>query len=128
YASWASCEGVSACVVEGGFAESVQEHLGPAIAVDDAALRAELIDAQTFGEQAIASLAQAEGAVTYLTSELGVQPDLLLLGASVGLAPAEEPGDATPVADGSGASPDAAYQAVDALLGTAQEALGGNAN
>jgi 2',3'-cyclic-nucleotide 2'-phosphodiesterase (5'-nucleotidase family) len=128
HASWAGCEGQEACVTEGGFAESVSKRLGPPVALDDAALRAGLIDEVTFAEQSAASAARLQEAVTYLTDELGVQPDLLLLGASVSPVVASETAAATPVAANTMLPADAGYEAVDALLGTAEQALGGNAN
>ena len=128
HAAWAGCEGEDACVAEGGFAESVNQQLGAVIAMDDAALRAGFIDQQTFAEQSAASLAQTQEALSYLTGDLGIQPDLLLLGAAVNPSGSAGSGVATPVAADSALAGDAGYAAVDALLGQAETALGGNAN
>lgn len=128
HASWTGCQGEDACVVEGGFAESVRKHLGPAIAMDDAALRAGLIDERTFAEQYSATAAQMQEAVRYLTDDLGFKPDLLLLGAGVAQMSPLAAGEATPVAPDAANVDSAGYLAVDSLLGIAQSALGGNAN
>ncbi len=128
HASWVGCQGEDACVVEGGFAESVSQRLGAAIAMDDSALRAGLIDAETYAEQSAANLAQTQAAVSYLTGELGVQPDLLLLGAAVIPAVSSSSAEATPVASHSALASHAEYVAVDALLSAAETAMGGNAN
>ncbi|MDQ2655367.1 MAG: 5'-nucleotidase C-terminal domain-containing protein [Chloroflexota bacterium] len=128
HASWAGCKGEDACVAEGGFAESVSQRLGAAIVMDDAALRAGLIDQQTFAEQSAANLAQTQAAVSYLTGDLGIQPDLLLLGAAVSPFGSAGSAAATPVASGSAVAGNAGYAAVDALLSQAETALGGNPN
>lgn len=128
HASWSGCEGLDACVREGGFAESVNQQLGAAISRDDAVLRAGLIDEQTFAEQRAASLAQTREALAFLTGDLGVHPDLLLLGADITTSAAADAGAATPVAGATTAAGEAGYVAVDNLLGAAESALGGEAN
>lgn len=128
HASWVGCEGRDACVAEGGFSESVNQQLGAVIALDDAALRVGLIDQQTFAEQSAANLAQTREALSYLTGDLGLQPDLLLLGAAVIATGSASSGAATPVAADSALAGGSGYAAMDALLGQAEIALGGNAN
>lgn len=127
-ASWAGCQDQDACVAEGGFAESANQRLGVAIALDDAALRAGLIDQQTFAEQSAANLAQMQEAVNYLTGDLSVKPDLLLLGVAVAPSVARGSAVATPVTSQSTSASAIDYLAVDALLGQAGTALGGNPN
>jgi 2',3'-cyclic-nucleotide 2'-phosphodiesterase (5'-nucleotidase family) len=127
-ASWKGCQGEDACEVEGGFAESVGERLGAAIPMDDSALRAGLIDEQTFAEQSAVNLVQMQEAVSYLTGELGVQPDLLLIGATVRLPVSSGGTEATPIASGTVRADAAGYETLNDLLATAQAALGGSPN
>ncbi|MFT4037045.1 MAG: 5'-nucleotidase C-terminal domain-containing protein [Thermomicrobiales bacterium] len=122
-ASWAGCGDVDACVGEGGFAESIAQKLGPAISRDDSAWHAGLIDASVMGELDAAATAQTQAALEFVSGELGVQPDLLLLGASAPEATAAG-GDATPVVNGETTDASGAgYAAIDALVGAARSAL-----
>jgi 2',3'-cyclic-nucleotide 2'-phosphodiesterase (5'-nucleotidase family) len=78
-ASWTGCGERPECTVVGGFEESVNRHLGPAIAVDSAPLDAGLIDEETFTAQGITNVQQSSAALRYIVGDLGVKPDLLLL-------------------------------------------------
>lgn len=127
-ASWAGCDGVDACLTDGGFVESVNQRLGPAQVRDDAAFQGGLIDETTFAEQSAAVTAQSQAAVTYLVDELGVYSDLLLLGAAVAPVTTGASAGATPVAAPATGGPGQDYLAVDGLLAAAGEALGGHAN
>ena len=130
YASWLGCDNQDACAGEGGFAESVRHRLGAGIAMDDAPLRAGLVDRETYAEQSAARLAQLQAAVEYLTGDLGVQPDLLLLGASLisPEAPVSGAPDATPVAPRRVGIDLADYAGFDELVSSAERALGDDAN
>lgn len=78
-ATWNGCGERPECTAAGGFEESVNRQLGPAIAVDAAPLEAGLIDEATFVAQGTTSAWQSVDALRYVVGDLGVRPDLLLL-------------------------------------------------
>ncbi|MDQ3226568.1 MAG: alkaline phosphatase family protein, partial [Chloroflexota bacterium] len=79
-ASWAACAEREICADPDGFEESLNLAVGAPIAVDTAPLEAGIIDAGTFVAQGITSSWQTVDALRYIVEDLGVQPDLLLLG------------------------------------------------
>ena len=79
-ASWLGCGDRPECTAPGGFEESLNVAIGPPIAVDAAPLEAGLIDEATFVAQGITSAWQTVDALRFIVEDLGVQPDLLLLG------------------------------------------------
>jgi len=81
-ASWAGCGDLDACAAPGGFAESLNFAIGAPVGVDAAPLEAGLIDEATFVAQGITSTWQTVDALRFIVEDLGVQPDLLLLGTS----------------------------------------------
>jgi 2',3'-cyclic-nucleotide 2'-phosphodiesterase (5'-nucleotidase family) len=82
-ASWASCENRPECTEPGGFEEALNFALGAPVAVDAAPLAAGLIDELTFVDQGIIGASQIIDALRFVVDDLGVQPDLLLLGTSL---------------------------------------------
>jgi 2',3'-cyclic-nucleotide 2'-phosphodiesterase (5'-nucleotidase family) len=145
-ATWASCGERSECTSEGGFEESLNRHIGPAIAVDAAPLDAGLIDEETFTAQGITSVQQSVDALRFIVDDLGVKPDLLLLGTTFPYEatrhfytfPDEAAGgSATPVATDNGSVDRRAellanlrgiYTTADELLAAGAELLGPQAN
>lgn len=125
-ASWTGCADRPECDAPGGFAEALNLAIGSPVGIDAAPLDAGVIDEATFVAQGITSSWQTVDALRFVVEDLGVQPDLLLLGTSFPeavsrqflgfLAERTEDGViATPVADGEG-EPVAAVDA-EALRG-----------
>jgi 2',3'-cyclic-nucleotide 2'-phosphodiesterase (5'-nucleotidase family) len=81
-ASWAGCADRPECDAPGGFAEALTVAVGAPVAIDAAPLAAGIIDAGTFVAQGITSSWQTVDALRFIVEDLGVQPDLLLLGTS----------------------------------------------
>ena len=81
-ASWSDCKDRPECAEPGGFEEAVNSAVGPPVAVDAAPLEAGLIDEATFVAQGTTSSWQTVDALRFVVEDLGVQPDLLLLGTS----------------------------------------------
>lgn len=106
---WVGCGDRAECTTAGGVTEALNRKLGPAVGIDAAPLDAGLIDAATFAQQGDTSTWQTVDAVRYVVNDLGVQPDLLMLGA-------ELPGTATRhlAADLPAASSEATPVAADA--------------
>jgi 2',3'-cyclic-nucleotide 2'-phosphodiesterase (5'-nucleotidase family) len=145
-ATWTACGDRPACSEPGGFEEFVNKRLGPAVPIDAAPVEAGLIDAETFSEQGITAAWQGIDALRLIVNDLGVRPDLLLLGSAF---PGETArvlpgqldgaigvGGATPVATplaGSDTGEVArgllreSYRMADQLLATGQELLGAEA-
>ena len=110
-ASWIDCGERPECAEPGGFEEALNIAVGAPVAVDAAPLEAGLIDEATFVAQGITGTWQTVDALRFIVEDLGVQPDLLLLGTSfpdavsrqfLGLLAASDAGGAvaTPVAEG----------------------------
>ena len=81
-ASWIDCRDRPECAQPGGFEEALNIAVGPPVAVDAAPLEAGLVDEATFVAQGISSSWQTVDALRFIVEDLGVQPDLLLLGTS----------------------------------------------
>lgn len=141
-ASWPGCSEQPVCSAAGGFAEAVNATIGPPVAPDTAALDAGLIDEATFSGQGMTAGRQAVDALRYVVDDLGVQPDLLLLGSTLpdvvsrqflGLVLDEAAGGLpTQAEDKTNAEARRAmlresYQAADQLLATGQNLLGDGA-
>ncbi len=145
-ASWDGCVDLPECAAPGGFEEGVNLAIGAPIAVDAAPLEAGLIDDATFVAQGITSSWQTVDALRYVVEDLGVQPDLLLLGTPFPDAVSrqflgflaerdDDSAGATPVANDDGAV-DAemlrgfvrdGYTMVDEILAAGRDLLGPNA-
>jgi 2',3'-cyclic-nucleotide 2'-phosphodiesterase (5'-nucleotidase family) len=146
-ASWTGCADRPECEAPGGFAEALNLTIGAPVAVDAAPLEAGVIDEATFVAQGITSSWQTVDALRFVVDDLGVQPDLLLLGKSFPravseqflglLAERDENGAvATPVADGAGEAAGAAdaetlrgyvrdgYTMADEILAAGRDLLG----
>ena len=81
-ASWIDCGERPECTAPGGFEEALNIAVGAPVAVDAAPLAAGLIDEATFVAQGITGSWQTVDALRFIVEDLGVQPDLLLLGTS----------------------------------------------
>ena len=81
-ASWIDCGDRPECTEPGGFEEALNIAVGAPVAVDAAPLEAGLIDEATFVAQGITGAWQTVDALRFIVEDLGVQPDLLLLGTS----------------------------------------------
>jgi 2',3'-cyclic-nucleotide 2'-phosphodiesterase (5'-nucleotidase family) len=139
-ASWADCGERPECTGADGFEEAVNQVIGAPVSAEAAPLDAGLIDAATFVAQGTTGAWQTVDTLRFIITDLGVQPDLLLLGSSFPAEasrqfPAAEAaplsGDATPVATGATADQQdflrEAYGMADQLLATGQELLGSDA-
>jgi 2',3'-cyclic-nucleotide 2'-phosphodiesterase (5'-nucleotidase family) len=147
-ASWVDCGERPECAQPGGFEESLNVAVGAPVAVDAAPLAAGLIDEATFVAQGITGAWQTVDALRFIVGDLGVQPDLLLLGTSFPdavsrqflgfLAERDAEGAvATPVAEGGDGEGDAAtdpddkegfvrdgYMMADEILAVGRDLLG----
>jgi 2',3'-cyclic-nucleotide 2'-phosphodiesterase (5'-nucleotidase family) len=146
-ASWLDCGERPECTEPGGFEEALNAAVGAPIAVDAAPLEAGLIDEATFVAQGTTAARQSVDALRFIVEDLGVQPDLLLLGTSfpdavsrqlLGFRAASDAGDAvaTPLSeagDGDGVNVDAdnaegavreGYMMADELLAAGRDLLG----
>ncbi len=81
-ASWGDCGERPECAGPGGFEESLNIAVGAPVAADPAPLQAGIIDEATFVAQGITASWQTVDALRFIVEELGVHPDLLLLGTS----------------------------------------------
>jgi 2',3'-cyclic-nucleotide 2'-phosphodiesterase (5'-nucleotidase family) len=79
-ASWVDCGERPECAQPGGFEEALNVAVGAPVAVDAAPLAAGLIDEATFAAQGITGAWQTVDALRFIVEDLGVQPNLLLLG------------------------------------------------
>jgi 2',3'-cyclic-nucleotide 2'-phosphodiesterase (5'-nucleotidase family) len=145
-ASWFDCGDRPECAEPGGFEESLNIAVGAPVAVDSAPLEAGLIDDVTYVDQGILGAQQTVDALRFIVADLGVHPDLLLLGTSFPDAVSRQFPDllaasgaagaiATPVAggDGKGAAIDAGeveglvrdgYIMADEILAVGRDLLG----
>ena len=142
-ATWDGCAERAECEAPGGFAEALNLAIGPPVAVDAAPLEAGVIDEATFVAQGITSSWQTVDALRFVVEDLGVQPDLLLLGTPfpetvsrqfLGLLAdrGEDGAAATPVADGDAAVDTEAlrgyvrdsYAMADEILAVGRDLLG----
>lgn len=103
--SWAGCTEREECTAAGGITDAVNRMLGPVVGIDPAPLDAGLIDAATFAEQGATSTWQTIDAVRYLVTGLGVQPDLLMLGAALPGIATRHLADEIPTAPSEGEEP-----------------------
>lgn len=143
-ASYAGCDYAAECAGPLGFAETINADFPSATGSDFAPLEAGIIDEETYVEQGLQGASNTIAYLTYIVSELGVQPDLLLLGAALTdefshqflglISPTELDGTANPFYDdlnADGTTDDriearsgfiqAAYEAADQILGTGRE-------
>jgi 2',3'-cyclic-nucleotide 2'-phosphodiesterase (5'-nucleotidase family)/predicted AlkP superfamily phosphohydrolase/phosphomutase len=143
-ASFEGCDYAADCAGPLGFAERINADFPSATGSDFAPLEAGIIDEETYVEQGLQGAANTTAYLRYIVSELGVQPDLLMLGAALtdefshqflGLvSPTEADGTANPFYDdlnADGTKDDrvearsgfiqSAYEAADQILGTGRE-------
>jgi 2',3'-cyclic-nucleotide 2'-phosphodiesterase (5'-nucleotidase family) len=139
-ATWNACGERPECAAPGGFEEALNQAIGAPVSLDPAPLAAGLIDPATFVDQGTTGSWQPVDALRFIVNDLGVHPDLLLLGTSSPATVSQEflgflagEGEAaTPVADGSAAvAPDDAraflregYAMADRLLAAGRELFG----
>lgn len=150
-ASYNGCTYAPDCAGPLGFAEELASRFPSSTGADFAPLEAHLIDEETYVEQGLIWADSNKAYQRYIFDELGVQPDLLLLGAPVsdefshqflGLITQTEPdGSPNPFYDdveGDG-TPDgevdarvryirSAYEAADGTLSLARELISGDEN
>src|SRR5690606_32451025 len=140
-AAYAGCDYESGCSDPLGFAETINADFPSAIGSDFAPLEAGLIDEETYVEMGLQGAANTIAHLNYIIGDLGVQPDLLLLGAALTdefthqflglISPTELDGTENPFyddLDGDGTKDDrvetragfiqSAYEAADEILGT----------
>ena len=79
-AVWSGCGDRAECAEPGGFEDAVNRHVGAPVGDDAAPLEAGLIDAATYVAQGITASEQRADELRYVVRDLGVKPDLLLLG------------------------------------------------
>jgi 2',3'-cyclic-nucleotide 2'-phosphodiesterase (5'-nucleotidase family) len=136
-ASWADCADLPECDEPGGFEEALNDAIGAPVTADAAPLEAGLIDAATFVAQGTTGAWQTVDAARFVVDDLGVQPDLLLLGSSfpaavsrqfLGVQASMAGSAATPTSDIGSVDSDAflrdSYAMADQLLAVGQELLG----
>ena len=150
-ASYAGCDYAPDCAdATTGFAETIASTLPAAIGADFAPLEAGIIDEATYVEMGLQGVANTRAYLRHIVEELGVQPDLLLLGAGLTdefshqflglISPTEADGSENPFYDdlnGDGTTDglvearasyiESAYVAADSILGLGRE-LVPNAN
>lgn len=149
-ATFAGCDYEAGCADSLGFAEAINANFPSAIGSDFAPLEAGVIDEETYVEQGLQGAANTIAHLTYIMGDLGIEPDLLLLGAPLTdefshqflglISPTEPDGTENPFyddLDGDGVKDDriearagfiqTAYEAADQILGTGRE-LVPNAN
>jgi 2',3'-cyclic-nucleotide 2'-phosphodiesterase (5'-nucleotidase family) len=141
-ATWSGCGDQPACTAPGGFEEAVNAAVGAPMAIDPAVLDAGLIDEATFAAQGTTAGRQAVDTLRFVVEDLGVTPDLLLLGTSLpdlasrqflGLVLAEDAGGLPTQAEDKSISEARrailreSYQAADQLLAVGQTLLGEDA-
>ncbi len=80
-ASYTGCTYAPDCAGPTGFAETLAQDFPSPTAADFAPLEARLIDEATYSEQGLLWGETHQAYLTYIIEELGVEPDLLLLGA-----------------------------------------------
>jgi 2',3'-cyclic-nucleotide 2'-phosphodiesterase (5'-nucleotidase family) len=150
-ATYNGCDYAPGCAEPSGFAETLAADFPSATGADFVPLETGLIDEQTYVEQGLMALAITVQHLDYIIDELGVEPDLMMVGAPVtdefghqflGLVTATGPGGTTNPryddVDNDG-QPDGrvgqrsgfieqAYVETDALLAHAMELIGDDAN
>ncbi len=89
-ASWEGCAELPECEEPGGFAEALNLAVDAPVGVDSAPLQAGVIDEATFVAQGITASWQTVDALRFVVEDLGVQPDLLLLGTTFPAAVSEQ--------------------------------------
>jgi 2',3'-cyclic-nucleotide 2'-phosphodiesterase (5'-nucleotidase family)/predicted AlkP superfamily phosphohydrolase/phosphomutase len=82
-ASYTSCGYAAGCADPTGFAETLARDFPSATGADYAPLEAGIIDEETYAEQGLKGYEASQAYLRYIIEELGVEPDLLLLGTPV---------------------------------------------
>ena len=138
-ASWTGCADRPACAAPGGFEEALNRAIGAPMTLDSAALDAGLIDEATLAAQGTTAGWQAVDSLRFVVEDLGVRPDLLLLGSAIpkvmsrqflGLTRDEESGGLRTQAEDKARQAEReailreSYQAADQLLAVGQTLLG----
>jgi 2',3'-cyclic-nucleotide 2'-phosphodiesterase (5'-nucleotidase family)/predicted AlkP superfamily phosphohydrolase/phosphomutase len=145
-ATYHECDYAPGCAQPSGFAETIAADYPSATGSDYFPLQNGLIDEATYVEQGLLNIEASQAYLTFILDELGLQPDLLMVGAPVtdefthqflGLVTASGPGGMTNpryddadndgMADGLVETREGyiaeSYAATDALLGTATSLL-----
>jgi len=132
-AAYAGCADAPGCAEPGGFAETLNREFPSSTAADFAPLQAGLIDEETYVEQGLKWRDAHLAYLRYIVQDLGVEPDLLLLGTPLTdefshqflglLSPTDLDGDPNPFyddAEGDG-TPDGRVDAREGFVRSAYE-------
>ena len=82
-ATYAGCDYAPNCADPDGFAETIAADLPSAVGSDFLPQQNGLIDESTYVEQGLLNLAASEAYLDFIISDLGVTPDLLMVGSPV---------------------------------------------
>jgi len=82
-ATYNGCDYADGCAEPGGFPEAIAADFPSATGSDYFPLQNGLIDEQTYVEQGLMAIATTDAYLEYIISDLGLDPDLLMVGAPV---------------------------------------------
>lgn len=82
-ATYNGCDYAPGCAEPSGFAETIAADYPSATGSDYFPLESGLIDEATYVEQGLLNIAASQAHLTFILDELGIQPDLLMVGAPV---------------------------------------------